>query len=385
MHEKHIFCPGCEATFPAERPVFLCEACRGPLEVVFHYDRLKKSLSRKKLSERDFDQARYLELYPVKKIVSLGEGGTPLLRSRNLEKEFDLSFELFFKCEYQNPTGSFKDRGSSVEIARAKESGAKSVVCASTGNMGASVAAYSSAAGLECSVYIPSGAVATKVQQILAYGTKVFQVAGDYTKAAETVEHLHESKGSYLLGDYLFRREGTKSVGFEIAEQVKSPHMVICPVGNGTLISAAWKGFTEFGAIGLMKKMPRMVGVQASGCSPVVRAFEKGADVRPAKPRTIAAAIACGDPLDGELALRAMRESDGFATKVTDSEILKARDILARMEGLFSEPAGAAALAGLLKFSRDVPEGSRVVCLVTGHGLKTPQTKIKGRVRKLGE
>ncbi len=383
MHEKHLYCPDCSKTHPTRQPLFHCEGCGSSLEVVFDYDKIKRSLTREKLEKRPFSHSRYLELYPVGSLVSLGEGGTPLLRSRNVEKDFDLGFELWFKCEYQNPTGSFKDRGSSVEIARALESGARSLVCASTGNMGASVAAYSAAANLPCSVFIPKDAVSTKVRQILAYGARVNQVAADYTSAAEKVESLHRNKRGYLLGDYLYRREGTKSVGFEIAEQIKNPDYVVCPIGNGTLISAVWKAFCEFRTLGFLKTRPKMVGIQAAGCPPVARAFEKGSPIRPVKGRTVALAIACGDPLDGDRALRALLESKGFAGKVTDPEILKARDTLAKREGLFAEPAGAAALAGLLKYRGEIPRGKRVVCIVTGHGLKTPRTGTGGRVRKV--
>lgn len=385
MHEKHIICPDCARTYPVSGSIFFCPECQGSLEVIFDYDRLRAGLTKEKLRQRPFDHLRYLELYPVGAVLSLGEGGTPLLRSKNLERELGLDFELWFKCEFMSVTGSFKDRGSSVEVARALEMGAKSCVCASTGNMGASVAAYCAAAGLDCSVFIPSDAAAPKIQQILAHGAGVSQVAGDYSRAALLAESAYEKEGKYLLGDYLHRREGTKSVGFEILDRLEDTDHIVCPVGNGVLLSAIWKSVEEFHTLGFIREKPKLAGIQAAGCSPVARAFEEGADIRPMPGRTIALAIECPDPLDGERALSALRESGGFAGTVTDGEILEARDMLARKEGMFAEPAGAAALAGLIKYRGEIPRGERVVCLVTGHGLKAPHTEIRGKVKKLGQ
>lgn len=383
MFEKHILCSDCGKSYPVKARIFRCFKCRGSLEVVFDYLRLKRTLSRRKLLARPLNHARYRELYPVRSLVSIQEGGTPLVRSRNLESEFKLPFELWFKYEAQNPTGSFKDRGSSVEIARALDLGAQRAICASTGNMGASVAAYSALAGLECSIFTPRDAAPVKMEQILAYGARVYHIRGDYTRAARMVERANDEFGIYMLGDYLWRREGTKSVGFEIADQMLlsrgEPDYVVCPVGNGTLLSATWKAFKEFKTLGWVKKKPRMMGVQASTCSPVYTAFRRRRKITPKCGRTVAVAIECGNPLDGTRALQAMRESRGACETVTDKQILKVRELLAAREGLFAEPAGAVALAGLLKAKNRIKRHSRVVCLVTGHGLKTPRTAIPGR------
>jgi threonine synthase len=393
MHERAIACESCGREYPPSRKVFRCESCGASLEVLFDYRKLRKSLSPEKLRKRPFSHARYLELYPVRGLVSLGEGGTPLLRSRNLERELGLKSELWFKCESQNPTGSFKDRGSSVEIARAlqAQSGMNKaprnkklrLAVASTGNMGASLSAYSALAGLECHVFTPLDARVVKLRQILAYGARLHQVPGDYTRAASLVEQACKEHGIYLLGDYLFRREGTKSVGFELAEQLPGADYVFCPVGNGTLISATWKAFREWKALGFSRTLPKMAGIQASGCSPVTKAFKSGKPIKPVCGRTIATAIECGSPLDGPRALSVMKESGGFSGAVSDREILKARELLARREGLFAEPAGAVALAGLIKARKLIPRGLRLVCLVTGHGLKAPHTPIAGRMDKL--
>jgi threonine synthase len=383
MHELVIKCESCGREYPPGMTIFRCESCKASLEISFNYPKLRKTLSLEKLRKRPFNHSRYLELYPVKSLVSLGEGGTPLIRSRNLEKDLGLGFELWFKYEAQNPSGSFKDRGSSVEIGRAVESRARRAVVASTGNMGASLSAYSSIANLDCHVFTPSDARPVKLRQILAYGARVYEIPGDYTRAASLVEQASQRFGIYLLGDYLFRREGTKSVGFEIAEQLPGVDYAVSPIGNGTLISATWKGFKEWKSLGFSKTLPKMVGIQASGCSSIVKAFKSGRPIKPVKGKTIAVAIECGDPLDGTRALSTIKESRGFAEAVSDREILRARELLARREGLFAEPAGAVSLAGLIKSRKKIPRGLRVVCLLTGHGLKAPYTPIGGKMKKL--
>ncbi len=383
MHEKSILCSSCGMEYPLGKRIFRCERCGASLEVTYDYAKLRRDASLGTLHSRPFSHARYLEFYPVKGILSIGEGGTPLIRARNVEKLYRLKFEVWFKLEMQNPTGSFKDRGSSVEVARALEQKAKSAVCASTGNMGASLSAYSGISGLPCCIFTPEDAADTKLKQILAHGARVFQIKGDYTAAAKLVEKAWKEHGHYLLGDYLFRREGTKSVGFEIAEQLPYVDYVFCPVGNGTLISATWKAFKEFRETRIMKASPKMVGIQATRCSPVTRAFKSKSSIKPMNGRTVAVAMECGDPLDGTRALNAISESGGFSEHVSDKEILKARETLARREGIFAEPAGAAAFAGILKSKNLVERGSKVACVVTGHGLKTPRTDVQGSVRKI--
>jgi threonine synthase len=385
MHELAIICESCRREYPFRKTIFRCSSCGSSLEVRFDYSGLRRSLSLEKLRSRPFGHSRYLELFPVKSLVSLGEGGTPLLRSKNIERELGLKSELWFKCESQNPTGSFKDRGSSVEVARANLSGAVKAVVASTGNMGASLSAYSAVAGLECHVFTPSDARPVKLRQILAYGSRVHQVNGDYTLAASLAERASQESGAYLLWDYLFRREGTKSVGFEIADQLPGTTHVFTPVGNGTLVSALWKSFREWKELGFSRTLPRLAGIQASGCSPVTRAMKTGKPLKPVHGKTIAVAIECGDPLDGPRALTALKESKGLSESVTDREILGAREMLSRREGLFTEPAGAASLAGLINSRKRIPRGSRVVCILTGHGLKAPFTPIKGKPSNMGK
>ena len=387
MHQKYILCSECGKMYTLGKKIFRCSRCGGSLEVVFDYRKLR-GLSWKKFRSRPFNHTRYRELYPVKAPVSIQEGGTPLIRSANIEKKSRLPFKLWFKFEAQNPTGSFKDRGSSIEIARALDAGARRVMCASTGNMGASVAAYSGIANLSCVIFTPADTAKVKMEQILAYGARIYHISGDYSTAARMVEVACKKFGFYLLGDYLWRREGTKSVAFETADQMlqsegTGPDYLVCPIGNGTLISACWKALRELHHFGLIRKLPKMIGVQAGKCQPVCRAFNSGEEINPVCGKTIAVAIECGDPLDGKRALTAMEESGGFCETVTDNQILRARELLAEEEGLFAEPAGAVALAGLLKARKKFRKGSRVACLVTGHGLKTPRTGVRGKPKEI--
>lgn len=409
MFEKYIQCTDCKRTYTLDSFVFRCETCGGSLDVVYDYDKLSGMGLAGRMKSRPFGHSRYLEFYPVPSIISMGEGGTPLVKSTRLGQ--NLNFNLYFKNETQNPTGSFKDRGSSVELAKLVQffqmnirntygkrikrdtKGRAVAACASTGNMGASLASYSVPAGVNCTIFTPHDTPALKLQQILAYGARVYKTGGDYTKTAEMVYDAFKKYGTYLLGDYLYRREGTKSVGFEVADQLgsilvmdedkfASPDYIFCPVGNGTLLSAVWKAFLEFKELGILRGVPKIVGVQAAGCSPVVKAFDLDSDIKPCAAKTVASSVECGDPLDGKRALESVRESEGFMVAVPDKQILEAREILARQEGIFTEPGGAVALAGLLHSG--VPSGANVVCLVTGHGLKTPYTDVKGKVEKLG-
>jgi len=343
---------------------FKCD-CGRSLDIEYDYGKIRKSIT-KDFFEQVPSHWKYWMFYPVKKLVSMNEGGTPLLESVKIGES--LGCRLFLKCETVNPTGSFKDRGSTIEISRAVELGVKKLSCATTGNMGASVAAYCARAGIKASIYVPYNTPPFKIKHIKAYGARVISVNGTYEKAAK----LSEKTGMYLAGDYPYRGEGEKSVGFEIADCFSGNlDYIVCPVGNGTLIYAVWKAFRELKICGLIKRVPKLVGVQAKGCNPVVRAFRNGwDDVKPVKkPRTIADAIACENPIDGLEALEAIRDSRGFAVDVTDKEILRAVKALAA-EGVYAEPGGAAATAGLMKF-RDEFEGKTVVSLVTGTGMKS--------------
>jgi len=316
------------------------------LDIIYDYSKLKKTMSWQKLHTRPFNHWRYKEFFPtVKNLISFNEGGTALVQSKK---------RLFFKLEGQNPTGSFKDRGSTIEISHAKDFHAKQIICASTGNMGASVSAYSARAGIACEIILPSSAGGEKIQQIKNYGAKTTKIKGDYTIAAKKAYDQYRKLGHFLVGDHSFRGEGEKSVSYEIIDQMKFdydnlPEYIFCPIGNGTLISGMWKGLKEMKMVGLISKLPRLVGCQMTGCNTVVKSFNTGKDIQKLIPKTLAGAVACGDPSDGLKAKVALIESSGIGITVSDKELISARREMAKNEGIDAEPSGALAYAGYKK------------------------------------
>ncbi len=372
MRIKYLQCVRCGRTYPKDEIRYRCD-CGDSLEIVYDYSTLHATWD--ELRKRTFCHWRYREFYPELKkddIITMGEGGTPLVRSRSVFKG-----DVMFKLESINPTCSFKDRGSTIEISQAYAYGARNIVCASTGNMGASVAAYCARGGISCTIYVPHGTPRIKMLQMEGHGATIKTVEGDYTLAAIVAKRQFEENGIYLAGDYPYRSEGEKSVGFEIMDQIRGDIDVIaCPIGNGTLLHGMWKGLKEMKMAGLIHRLPRILGVQAEGCNTVVKAFENGIDnIEPVHPKTLMDAVACGDPLDGSWALRALKESGGIGITVSDNEAGCARDLLAKKEGIFAELSGAASTAGLLKaFEQELVEkDAHVVALVTGHGLKEPE------------
>ncbi len=309
----------------------------------------------------------------------MSEGGTGLHYCQRLGKKLRLK-RLYVKNEGENPTGSFKDRGMTVGISKAIELGRKKVVCASTGNTAASLAAYSAKAGLESIVVIPAGKIAGgKLLQVIMHGARIFQVKGGFDQAMEAVEELTEKRRNFYLMNSLnpFRLEGQKTLAFELCDQLgRAPDALVLPVGNGGNISAIWKGFNEYDQLGIVRNRPRMLGVQAVNAAPIARAVKrKQKTINPIeKPRTIATAIRIGSPVNSTKVLKAIQESHGTADTVTDMEILEAQKTLASLEGLFVEPASAASIAGLKKLreSRNLDASDLIVCVATGHGLKDP-------------
>lgn len=356
---SHIQCFHCKKEFPASKILFWCPDCGGSLVVHYKTEKIKEHL------DKNFRKARpghwkYWMFYPVpkRKVVTMGEGATPLVKDRKRD--------WFFKIEGENPTGSFKDRGSTVEITHARHLGVKRVACASTGNMGASVSAYSARAGIRATIYVPHGAPIIKEEQIKDYGARIVRVKGDYTDALEKAQRLWTKKKIYLTGDYLYRQEGQKSVIFEALEQMGVPKWVVLPVGMGNLCYATYKGLREMKDTGLISRMPKIVAVQSCHCSTVVEAFNKNSSLREVEnPKTIASAISCGRPNYGEQALHALHETSGKATTVTDSEIMEARQELAG-QGIFAEASGAVSFAGAKKLRLK----GKTLMIVTGHGLK---------------
>ena len=379
-----IKCITCGAEYDLNEIIYTCKECGSILEVTCEPD-----VSKDVFACRKSTMWKYKEFMPVDpaKIVTLEEGGTPFCKCDKLGKE--LGVELYVKVEGSNPTGSFKDRGMSVGITKAMELGVNTVGCASTGNTSASLAAYAARAGLRCVVLLPSGKVALgKLAQAMFHGAEVLSIRGNFDEALETVTALALEGKLYLLNSVNpFRLEGQKSIGFEIVDDLgwKSPDRVILPVGNAGNISAIWKGIKEFHRAGFMEDLPMMTGIQAEGAAPIVRAIrENKKDIVPFEnPETIATAIRIGAPVSALKAIRAINESNGFAETVTDEEILSAQKLLARTEGIGVEPASAASIAGLKKLveNGEVDKNEQVVCIVTGHLLKDPNTAIDACVK----
>ncbi|MFR9725022.1 threonine synthase [Streptomyces sp. MS19] len=311
-------------------------------------------------------------------VVTLREGGTPLVPAQVLSER--TGCEVHLKVEGANPTGSFKDRGMTMAISKAKEEGARAVICASTGNTSASAAAYAVRAGMVCAVLVPQGKIALgKMGQALVHGSRILQVDGNFDDCLTLARGLSEKYPVALVNSVNpVRIEGQKTAAFEIVDMLgDAPDIHVLPVGNAGNITAYWKGYGEYAADGPAGRTPRMWGFQASGSAPLVR----GEPVK--DPTTIATAIRIGNPASWTLAERARDESGGFIDEVTDRQILSAYRLLAAQEGVFVEPASAASVAGLLKAHELglVDPGQRIVCTVTGNGLKDPDWAVAGAPR----
>jgi len=311
----------------------------------------------------------FLPVTDATPIVTLFEGATPLLPAPRLSER--VGAEVFLKYEGLNPTGSFKDRGMTLAITKAVEEGAKAVVCASTGNTSASAAAYAARAGLQCVVLVPEGRIALgKMAQALAHGAQVVQIRGNFDQALTIVRELGDSAPVTVVNSVNpFRIDGQKTGAFEVVDALgDAPDYHCIPVGNAGNITAYWKGYLEYKAAGLATRLPALLGFQAAGAAPIVLGHVVD------EPDTIATAIRIGNPASWFGATAAASESGGSITAVTDEEILAAYRYLAAEESVFCEPASAASVAGLIAVG--VPAGSTVVCVLTGHGLKDPDTAI---------
>ena len=331
--------------------------------------------------------ARWREFLPVNEktpVISLNEGSTPLIHSPRLSAIVGRGCEVYIKYEGLNPTGSFKDRGMTMAISKAAESGARAVICASTGNTSAAAAAYAARGGMTSIVLLPAGKIALgKLAQAFMYGAKVVAIEGNFDDALRLVREIGETEPIAIVNSINpFRLEGQKTAAFEIIETLgDAPDVHIMPVGNAGNISAYWMGYNEFRTHRRSTHLPKMIGFQAAGSAPIYH----GKVVE--KPETIATAIRIGNPASWDKAAAAMKDSGGAVDIVTDEQILAAQYWLASNEGIFVEPASAASIAGLMKcMSKErcgacpmtaIAEGSRIVCTVTGHGLKDPDVAAK--------
>lgn len=320
---------------------------------------------------------KYREFLPVTEstpVVTLNEGNTPLIKAENLAKKIGINAEIYLKFEGCNPTGSFKDRGMTMAVTKAKESGSGAIICASTGNTSASAAAYGAKAGLKTYVLIPDGYIALgKLSQAMMYGAEIIAIQGNFDRALEVVREISDKYPITLVNSVNpYRIEGQKTGAFEICEALgQAPDYHFIPVGNAGNITAYWKGYKEWHELGKIPALPKMMGFEAEGAAAIV----KGERIM--NPETIATAIRIGNPASWKFAEAARDESNGMINFVTDEEIVKAYKLIASCEGVLAEPASAASVAGLIKFKDQVKDGSKIVCILTGNGLKDPDNAIK--------
>mgnify|MGYP000225715949 FL=1 len=359
-----------------------------PWEVVMDLDSIKSKMNLDYFRQSPPNLLKYLPLLPITQqaeFITLRESATPLIKSRKLGR--NMGVELFLKVEGKNPTGSFKDRGTAVEVSVAREKGAKAIILASTGNMAASCACYAAAAGIPCFILVPEGVPPGKLSQVLAFGGHIVQVKGTYNDAADLAYKIAVEMGFYLAGDYAFRLEGAKTAAFEVIDQMlfQVPDYLVVPIGCGTNIGGYYKGFMDYYRLGLIDRLPRIIGVQATGAQAVVNSFdEKRNDIQILPSiSTLASAIAVANPIDGLKALEAINNTNGYAIAVTDNEILAAQHRMAKEEGIFAESSAAATIAGLQKLidQGKIDAHKKVMCILTGDGLKDPQVVLKAAIK----
>lgn len=384
-------CSRCGTEYSLKQKLCMCpKNDGGRLDIFYDYEALNKRDIRRTFRHRPPTVWKYFELLPVEKrenVVTLEAGGTPLIRSRNLSRKIGLK-NLYIKNETVNPTGSFKDRSMTVGVSKAVEFAIQTTATASSGNAAAALAAHSAKAGLKCYAFVLESASEAKLAQIRLYGARVMRVRAVEKGKDPTVQMLRkvvENYGWYPCPSFgpfnPYQVEGPKTMSYEVVEQLegRSPDWVMIPTGSGCLLTGIWKGFKDFKQLDFIESMPKLAAVQPEGCAPLVRAFERNDDplkIEPwDRPNTIAGGLSDVYPWDGDAALPALRESHGVAEKVSDSEILESQRLLASTEGIFAEPTGVAALAGLIKLAEKgvVKKDEVVVLLVTGHGLKDPQ------------
>jgi threonine synthase len=374
-------CRECGRSYPAEA-LHVCEFCFGPLEVAYDYEAIAAAVSRDRIAAGPPSIWRYAPLLPAapEGAVDLGAGWTPLLRADRLAAELGLG-ELWLKNDTMNPTGSFKDRVTSVALTKARELGFKVAACASTGNLANAVAAHAARAGMRSYVFIPHDLELAKVVTTAVYGGNVIAIEGNYDDVNRLCAELTSEHPTWAFVNVNVRTyyaEGSKTLAFEVAEQLgwRAPDHVVVPIASGSQLTKIHKGFQELATVGLLDEQPatRVSGAQAAGCSPVATAFAEGHDfVRPVRPATIAKSLAIGNPADGPYALDVVRSTGGAIASVTDTEIVEAIRLLARTEGVFAETAGGVTIATLAKLAASgvVRRDERVVAYVTGNGLKT--------------
>ncbi len=381
---KSLQCRECKKEYS---PTFkyICEECFGPLDVRYDFPSVDKNT----FSNREHTYWRYHELLPIESksnIVSIGAGMTPLIRAEKLGKALGLT-NLYIKNDSVNPTFSFKDRPAGIAVSKAKEFGLDAVGCASTGNLASATAAHAAKGGFPCYIFAPSDIEHAKITQALSYGANFIAVDGTYDDANRIAAQIGDSKGIGIVNINMrsYYVEGSKTLAFEVAEQLgwQVPDHLVVPVGSGAMLNAICKGFEELESLSLISKVSNMhmIAAQPQGCAPVVEAFKKNStEVVPVEnPDTIAKSLAIGDPGDGQYVLKRLKQYNGYAEESSNKEILDAILLLARTEGIFTEPAGGVSVAVLKKMieAGKVDKNDSIICYVTGNGLKTTEVMME--------
>jgi threonine synthase len=385
-HVKGLRCRECGAESPIAA-LHVCETCFGPLEVQYDYDAVRRTISREAIERRPRNLWRYRELLPIEgePHIGLHSGCTPLVRADRLAAVLGVQ-ELWVKDDSVNhPTFSYKDRVVSVAISKAIELGFDTVSCASTGNLANSVSAHAARAGLNCFIFIPDDLEQGKVIGSTIYGPRTVAIRGNYDDVNRLCSEIADKYGWAFVNINVrpYYTEGAKTYGFEVAEQLgwRLPRHIVVPVAGGTILPKIAKGFRELRDLGLAEGDFRIYGAQAAGSAPVIQALHKGTDlISPVKPQTIAKSIAIGNPADGFYVLKAIRESGGWGEMVTDPEIVDGIKLLARTEGIFTEPAGGTTVAVTRKLVAQgrIPRDEPIVICVTGNGYKTLEAVADG-------
>ena len=384
MQKTHLQCRECKKEYDSTFK-YICDECFGPLDV--HYD--FPSLTKDTFANREQTYWRYFELLPItdkSNIVSISAGMTPLVKAEKLGKAIGLN-NLYIKNDSVNPTFSFKDRPAGVAVSKAKEFGLGSVGCASTGNLAAATAAHAAKAGLPCYIFAPSDIEHAKITQALSYGSHYIAVAGTYDDANRIAAQVGDSKGVGIVNINMrsYYVEGSKTLAYEVAEQLnwQVPDQLIVPTGSGAMLNAICKGFEELETVSLVNQVSQMHMncAQANGCAPIVTAFKKNStDVVPVEsPDTVAKSLAIGDPGDGRYVLKRLKQFNGIAEESNNKEILDAILLLAKTEGIFTEPAGGVSVAVLKKMVEQgkIDKNEITVCYVTGNGLKATESLME--------
>jgi len=381
---KSLQCRECKKEYtPTFR--YICEECFGPLDVRYDFPQVTKNT----FANREHTYWRYHELLPIESksnIVSIGAGLTPLIKADKLGERLGLN-NLYIKNDSVNPTFSFKDRPAGVAVSKAKEFGLSAVGCASTGNLASATAAHAAKGGFPCYIFAPSDIEHAKITQALSYGANFIAVDGTYDDANRIAAQIGDSKGIGIVNINMrsYYVEGSKTLAFEVAEQLdwKVPDHLVVPVGSGAMLNAICKGFEELEELSLLNKVSNMhmIAAQPHGCAPVVDAFKNNkTEVTPVEnPDTIAKSLAIGDPGDGQYVLKRLKQYNGYAEESSNREILDAILLLARTEGIFTEPAGGVSVSVLKKMveAGKIDKNDSVICYVTGNGLKTTEVMME--------